>query len=136
MSRVNMADPAANPQLISGLYDVENKAWRWTAKRFVVTFPTPAEVNGATLTLHLFISENQIKSLGPMTLDADVNGSILQSETFSAPGVYTYSQPVPPTVLKSNIIPVVFYLNKAVPPTGPETRELGVVVNDVELKSY
>lgn len=131
-----MSDPAANPQLISGFYDVENNAWRWTAKRFVMTFPTPANVTGAILTLHFFISENQIKSLGPITLDADVNGKVLQAETFSSPGVYTYSKPVPLSVLESNLIPVVFYLNKAAPPTGSETRELGVVVNDVELKPF
>ena len=74
--------------------------------------------------------KDKIQKLGPLTLNADVNGTVLASETFREPGVHTYMRTVPEAAVESNIVPVVFFLDKA---TSPDGRELGLVVNKAQL---
>jgi hypothetical protein len=130
-----MADPMVAKQLLAGFYDAEANAWRWTARRFVVTFPQPAnaETKGAILQLQIFIPGSQIDKLGPLTLIADVDEHELKPEIFSAGGQYTFSREVPPEALKSNLIPVIFSLDKAVAPSASDGRELGAVVSMASL---
>jgi len=134
-SRVAMGDPDITQQLVSGFYDLEGNSWRWTARQFVVTFPgcTQSDAHKQhVLKLDVFVPEGQIKQLGPLTLTADVNGSMLEGETFREPGVHSYVRTVPELALESNILPVVFFLDKATP-ASPGSRELGLVVNDAQL---
>lgn len=135
-SRVVMNDPDISKQLVSGFYGLEGNSWRWTARQFVVTFPGFREVDMRrqhSLRLSVFVPEGQIKQLGSLTLNADVNGTVLTSETFREPGVHTYMRSIPQGALESNIIPVVFFLDKATAPGPAEGRELGLVVNDAQL---
>jgi hypothetical protein len=126
-----MADLKATKQLVAGFYDVEANAWRWTARKFVVSFPQPANANrkGAKLELVLYIPESEIAKLGPMTLSANVDEHPLAPQTFSAGGQYTFARDVPPDALRSNLVPVIFTLDKAVPPSAEDVRELGAVVS-------
>ena len=136
-SAVNVADPATTIQLIAGFHGLEGNSWRWTARKFAVTLQPPigAEEVGAKLRLNLYIPDEQIKKLGPMTLTAEVNYHSLDPQTFSKSGAYEYTRDVPPDALRSNIIPVVFAVDKASPPSAAEARELGVVVTSVSLQS-
>lgn len=130
-----MADPKTASQLVSGFYDVEANAWRWTARRFVVSFPPPAngEEKGGKLELRLFIPDTQIKALGPLTLTVEVNEKRLEPETFSKEGQYTYTRDVPASALHSNLIPVLFSFDKALHAGSIEGRELGAVVSMAAL---
>jgi hypothetical protein len=130
-----MADPKVGKQLLAGFYDIEANSWRWTARRFVVTFPQPAksENKGAILELQLFIPGSQIDKLGPMTLIADVDEHELKPETFKAGGQYTFSREVPPEALREKLIPVIFSLDKAAAPSTADGRELGAIVSMVAL---
>ncbi|MCU1258008.1 MAG: hypothetical protein JWO80_893 [Bryobacterales bacterium] len=132
-----MADPAAARQLIAGFYGLESNSWRWTAKTFVVTLQPPpgADKRGAVLRLRIFIPEGQFQKLGPMTLSADVDDDTLEPETFSAAGNYTYLRDVPPSVLLTNLVPVIFTLDKAAPPSIDDGRELGAVVTEIALQN-
>ena len=132
-SRLKMSDPETGKQLVSGFYALEGNSWRWTARRFVVMFPgcRGADIHRPhSLTLSVFVPAGQIQQLGPLTLNADVNGTVLAGETFREPGVHTYMRSVPEVALESNIVPVVFFLDKA---TSPDGRELGLVVNNAQL---
>ncbi len=132
---VGMADPEVTNQLISGFYSLEENKWRWTAREFCITFPGATEKKIHTLTLQLFIPDTQIQKMGHVTLAADVNGSILEPETFHEGGMHTYRRVVPEPALETNIVPVVFFLDKAAPQAAGETRELGVVVTGAKLEA-
>ncbi len=134
-STIVMANPTTADQLLSGFYDLENNAWRWTARKFSVALETPPDAaqKGATLLLQLYVPDAQSKKLGPMTLSAQINDAHLAPQTYAGSGRFTYSREVPSSVLQQQMIPVSFSFDKATPPSGAEARELGVVVTSVEL---
>jgi hypothetical protein len=135
-SMVNMADPSTATQLVSGFHAVENGAWRWTMRKFSVLLKTPpgAETRGGTLRFRLFISDDQINRLGPITLSADVDGHPLEPQTFAKPGDYVYSRPVAAEVLKAPTVRVNFSLDKDREPDNVDGRQLGVVASLIGLQ--
>jgi hypothetical protein len=135
-SMVNMADPSTANQLVSGFHAVENGAWRWTMRKFSVVLKPPqgSDTNGAMLRFRLFISDDQINRLGPITLSADVDGHQLDPQTFAKPGDYAYSRPVPAGALKASSVKVNFSLDKAREPDNVDGRQLGVVASLIGLQ--
>ena len=135
-SMINVADPSTATQLVSGFHAVEQNSWRWTMKKFsvVVKPPQGSDQKGATLRLKIFVPDDQINRLGPITLSCDVNGTQLEPETFSKPGDTMYSRPVPPEALKGSSVKINFALDKARQPDGVDGRELGVVASLVGLQ--
>ena len=135
-SMVNMADPSTATQLVSGFHAVEAGAWRWTMRKFSVVLKPPqgSDQSGATLRFRVFISDDQINRLGPITLSADVDGHQLEPQTFSKPGDYAYSRPVPAEALKVPSVKVNFSLDKAREPDSVDGRQLGVVASLIGLQ--
>src|SRR5512142_615831 len=86
---VLMNDPRAAGQLLSGFYDIEDGAWRWTSQQFTVEIATPigAAGTGATLVLNYTVPPVVIQKNGSVTLSASVGGTPLAPpETVSTPG--------------------------------------------------
>jgi hypothetical protein len=137
VSSIDIADPATARQLITGFYDLEANAWRWTARSFSIALrrPAGAEPDGARLTLHLAIPETQIGNLGPMTLSAEINGHALEPERFSSPGDLKYVREVPADDLSSALTLVTFTLDKSRTPSGEDDRDLGVIVKAVLIEN-
>src|SRR3954470_23769746 len=56
-SALNMGDPKVEPQLVTGFYGVEARAWRWAARQFTVSLRPPfgAVQKGAKLTVKLTV---------------------------------------------------------------------------------
>jgi len=135
VSLLNVADPHADFQLTRGFWNVENGAWRWTMRNFTVMLRPPARaaLNGATLELHFSIPEVMFNKVGAMTLDAHLNGSDLGSETYPHAGEFTYRRDVPAALLGGNTVAVDFSVDKGLPPTGQDTRELALVVTTIGL---
>ena len=135
-SMVSMADPTTATQLASGFHAVENGAWRWTMKKFSVVLKPPmgSDQTGATLRFKLFISDDQINRLGPITVSAEINGTQLDPQTFDKPGDTVYSRPVPADALKSPSVKVNFALDKAREPDNVDGRQLGVVASVIGLQ--
>lgn len=136
-SKIDISDTATSNQLLSGFWWLESGSWRWTARRFSAALKPPddSEARGATLYLHLFVSESQIELLGPMTLEATVDGHQLQPETFSKSGTYTYARALPKELLATSILPVTFSFDKALTPKNADGRELAAVVTGIELQT-
>jgi hypothetical protein len=134
-SFVQMNDPKAAAQLVSGFHGIESNAWRWTAKNFVVALRPPAggAQKGAVLQLHLTVPQPTIQALGSVTLSASAGGAGLAPETYSQTGRYTYQRDVPAGALGGNPVRVEFHLDKAMPPGSPDIRELGIIVSGVGL---
>jgi len=132
---VHVADPRAATQLLSGFYGVEQNSWRWTAGKFSVVLrpPRTAVAKGATLQLKFSVPEVVIVKLKAMSLSASVNGTPLSPESYTQPGEFTYTRDVPANLLVGESAKVDFSLDKTMPPSGGDQRELGVVVTTVGL---
>lgn len=136
-SAVSMGDPKAESQLVTGLYGVEAGAWRWTAKQFTVVLRTPngSQAKGAKLLLKLTVPPVVIEKLKTVSLSATANGNSLPPETYTQPGDYVYTRDVPASALTGESVKVDFQLDKAIPPSGGDLRELGVIVLNASLES-
>jgi len=135
VSVINVADPRAAVQLTSGFYDLENDSWRWTAKSFTVTLRPPASAskNGATLQLKFTIPDVMFNRVGAMTLDGRINGLDLGAQTYSQAGDCTYTRDVPAAALLGDTVPIDFHVDKGLPPSEQDPRELAVIVTTVGL---
>ena len=135
-SIVHTSDPKAASQLASGFYDVENNSWRWTQQNFSVVLRPPASAaqRGATLNFKFAVPEVVISKLKDLTLTASINGNALPSETYKAPGEFSYSKDVPPALLTGESVRVDFKLDKAIAPSESDLRQLGVVAHTVGLE--
>jgi len=134
---VNMADPSTSAQLLSGFHGVEQGAWRWTMKRFSVVLKPPvgADQKGATLRLKMFLSDDQVARLAPLTITADIDGQALEPQTFTKAGDQVYSQPVGAELMKASSVKVNFSLDKAREPDNVDGRQLGVVASVIGLQT-
>jgi hypothetical protein len=130
---VATADPQVARQLVAGFYGVEQNSWRWTTGRFSVLLrpPLSAATKGATLQLKFAIPEAAMNRHKAVALSAYVNGTPLPPETYTQAGQFTFSRDVPAGLLASDVTRVDFSVDKTLPPTPADKRELGVVVSMV-----
>ncbi|MBI2679970.1 MAG: hypothetical protein HYX25_03055 [Candidatus Solibacter usitatus] len=130
---VRVADPATASQLLSGFYEVEHDAWRWTAGRFSVRLRPPREAarKGATLQLKCSVPEIAIAKLKTISLGATLNGTALGRETYRQAGEFTYSREVAARLLTQEPAQVDFSLDKVLPAAPGDKRTLGIIVISV-----
>jgi hypothetical protein len=135
VSALKMGDPKVETQLIGGFYGIEGGAWRWTAHQFTAVLKTPfgASQRGGTLELNLTVPGVIIEKLKTVSLAASIDGKPLPPETYTQPGPYSYKRDIPANWLSGESVKVEFQLDKAMPPTGAERRELGIVANALSL---
>ena len=132
-SVIATADPHAATQLAGGFYGVEQNSWRWTAGRFSVLLrpPRTATSNGAVLQLKFALPDVVIAKLKAVSLSAYVNGTALAPESYTQAGQFVYSRDVPANLLTGDVARIDFSLDKTMPPSAADRRELGVVVSMV-----
>ena len=132
---VHLGDPRAAGQVVSGFYDIEENAWRWTGKQFVVELGTPigATGRGAALEFYFTIPPVVIEKNPSITLSASVDGNLLPPETYTKPGEYVYRRDVPAGLMNAETVRVTFELDKTMTPGGADTRALGVIATKVGL---
>ena len=136
-SVLNMGDPKVEPQLIKGFHGVEAAAWRWTEKQFTVALRPPfgSGQKGAKLSVKLTIPPVTIEKLKNVSLSASAQGSALPPETYTTPGDYFYVRDIPASLLSGDSLRVDFQLDKAIPPSAADIRELGIIVLNIGLES-
>jgi hypothetical protein len=130
-----MGDPRAAVQLTRGFHGLENQSWRWTMKDFTATLRPPARAaaTGASLQLKFTIPDVMFNRVGPMTISARVNGLDLGPQTYSQTGDFNYTRDVPATALSGDAVSVDFHVDKGLPPSDQDTRELAIIVTAVGL---
>jgi hypothetical protein len=135
-STVHMGDPKAAVQLAAGFYEIESNAWRWTMRQFSVNLrPPPGSAQkGAVLTLNLTVPAAVLQTRKTISLSASAGGQKLRAETWSKPGEYLYQCEIPAALLNGDAVRVDFELDRAMPPSARDARELGVVVSRVGLE--
>ena len=136
-SLIHVADPLVASQLLSGWHQVEQNAWRWTARNFAAVLrPPPGSGNlGATLQFRLAVPDAVIKQLKFVTLSGSVPGLRLSPETYRQPGEAVYARDIPPGILSGDSVRVDFALDKAIPPSQGDGRELGVIAFSLGLET-
>ena len=136
-SVLNMGDPKVESQLVTGFHGIEASAWRWTEKQFTVALRTPfgASQKGAKLTVKLTVPPVTIEKLKSISLSATAGGNALPPETYTKPGDYLYVRDVPASVFSGDTVRIDFQLDKAMPPSGADQRELGIIVLNIGLES-
>ena len=135
-SVLQVADPRAAVQLLSGFHTVENDAWRWTQGKFAVSLRIPdgAAQKTTVLELKFVLPQVILDKLKSVTLTATAGGVALPSESYVKAGDYTFRREVPPSVLKGEALTIEFALDKAYPPSPQDQRELGLIVSSVGLQ--
>jgi hypothetical protein len=130
---IRVADSRATTRLVKGFYETDNPYWRWTAREFsiILNAPKGAAQNGAVLVLRYAIVEGVLARLKTLDLSIAVDGIALPRQHYDKPGQFTLRLDVPAEALQYDPVRVDFTLDKALPPSGREVRELGMIVSDV-----
>jgi hypothetical protein len=120
---------------LTGFYPPEEGGFRWTKREFSARlgFSLPG-ASGARLVLRLYIPENVIQKLGPMTLTARIGNHALAPETWSQAGSHIYRRDLDAALVAADPIQVDFALDKSLPPRGSDARELGIIVREISLE--
>jgi hypothetical protein len=135
VSVVNAGDQRKSMQLVRGFHGVENDSWRWTMKTFTVTLRPPAgsAQNGARLEMKFTIPEVMYNRVGDMTVTAKVNGVDLGPEKYTKVGDVVYARDVPASALGGDAVTFDFSVDKGIPPSDQDLRELAVIFTSVGL---
>jgi len=135
-STVLVADPRFSVQLVKGFHEVESGAWRWTMGRFAVNLqpPVSAATKGALLVMKFTIPEIIIKTNKDVTINATVNGERLAPVSYGKVGDYLMKLNVPAKALNGDAVRCEFVLDKTLPPSTADQRELGVIVASIGLQ--
>jgi hypothetical protein len=120
---MNAAEAAS--QIISGLYDLENGAWRWMAASAVVLLKSPPEALPveAVFTIPDAAPARHVQLL--------LDGREIAAETYSGPGTYTLKSP--PEMPAGATAAVTLALDRTFSVPG-DHRELGVVVSGIGFR--
>lgn len=134
-SAVHMADPGVTSQLIRGFHELEQNSWRWTAGAFSIAFGPPADSRkrGGHLVLRCSVPEALISRVGNVTLTARLDGKTLGTLLWKQAGEYTFTAPIPASLLQNEIVTIDFSLNPFLKAGQAETRELGLIVSSAEI---
>lgn len=134
-STVATADNAAAGRL-EGFHQIENGGWRWTKKQFSITIdlPDPAGQTQGRLNMRLYVPDSSIQKLGAITLTARVGNHPLAPETFGRGGQFSMVRDLDVAWIKAGPNRIDFILDKALPPTASDGRELGIVVVSASLE--
>lgn len=122
-------DASVAGQLISGFYDLESGAWRWTMPRFAIRFRVPAGARekGAVLRADLVLPAVLFDSTGPVTLAVSVAGQRLDAQTMTRAGNHSLAWRIPAGEMVAETVTLDFSLDKSVPPGAVDPRVLGLI---------
>jgi hypothetical protein len=131
-SSQDSAQKSIAPEKLDGLHPPETGGWRWTKRQFAVTF---GGSGAARLILQVYVPDASIQKLGQLTLTARLGDHNLAPQTFHQPGQYSFERDIPAGWMKSSGNRFDFSLDKAIPPSAADVRELGIIVASVALET-
>jgi hypothetical protein len=132
---VNVADPRLSVQLLRGFYDIEQRAWRWTAPEFAVALRPPAQ-KPVTVFLDYVVPEIFLeRTQGGATLSIKVKGQTLAPETINKAGNARLERAIPDELAAGEDLTVEFSLDKFIAGTASDERQLGLIVSGVGLRT-
>ncbi len=81
LSWLEMRSPAIDPQIVSGVYSVEEGQWRWSSPRAVLLLKPPA--SAAPVRVNLYLPE----AAPGRKVTIELNGSMIDQRTLPGPGM-------------------------------------------------
>jgi hypothetical protein len=102
--------------------------WRWTEQSFGLTIS--GEPTARKLNLDLYVPPLLTGRLGMITLTASFEGMALKKQSYTKPGPQSFEISLPRQVGDRQID---FTLDKCLPPSEEDPRELGVIVSNMSL---
>jgi hypothetical protein len=120
-----MSAPEASGQIVSGLYALEDGAWRWMSGSAVVLLksPTQALPIEAVFTIPDPAPARHVELL--------LDGRVVASQTYSAPGAYTLKSPPQSPAGPTATVTLTIDHTFSVP---GDHRELGVIVSSIGFR--
>lgn len=133
---IRAADPRVANQFVSGVFAIEQGAWRWAAPEFSVKLrpPLTAKEKGALLKLNFTFPHVVFEKTGPLTISSRIGMDIFDPQTFTSPGNKVYTADVPARMLSSDIIQVDFQVDKFME-DGADKRRLSILVSTVGFET-
>ncbi|QOY85394.1 class I SAM-dependent methyltransferase [Paludibaculum fermentans] len=125
----------ANVELLSGWHPAEERGWRWTQREFSALATVTAEP-GSTFQLQVqfFLSGDVIRVMGPITLRCRADGRPLEPMLYPEPGDMVYRAILPALPSGAPVL-LQFSLDKAIPPSEMDARELGIIVQSIDVSA-
>jgi|RhiMethySRZTD1v2_1073278.scaffolds.fasta_scaffold04075_14 hypothetical protein len=135
-SSLSMANPSSSQQLVAGFYAIEDSAWRWTAKRFVAKLAAPANAGtgGATLRFKFALPEVALKEYEKLGISCSAGSVQIPVQYFDTAGQHEFKAAIPPTAFQGSAVDLTFTLDKSLPPSSTDKRELGVIALQLALE--
>jgi tRNA (mo5U34)-methyltransferase len=127
MIRSKLADAWLDADLDGGWHAMENDSWRWTERVFTVRLKRTVSAT-PTLRFRFTLPDAIVRKIGPVRIQAAVDGSCLAGCEYASSGEHTYTQPIPATAVTNDSVSIRFELDKALQPAEADGRELGVQV--------
>lgn len=118
-SWIEMRLAAADAQIVSGVYQVENGQWRWSSPRAVLLLkapPTPVPVR-----VNLYLPE----AAPGRQLTVTLNGEVIDSRTLSGPGMHEIV--TGPRTVSTETATLAISIDRGFTPPG-DSRELGFIL--------
>lgn len=133
---LHVSDPRAAKQFTRGFFTLDPSD-RWTRREFAAILKPPpkAQRRGAVLRLRFGVPEKSITQLHSIELSALVNGTPLPPEKYTRAGMFDYVRDVPAAAFPDGNATVDFLLDKVLPASGSERRDLGVIVDTIGFEA-
>jgi hypothetical protein len=122
LSLLPMGAPAADSQILEGIYSNEGAGWRWMSGEGAVLLKSPR--TKATFEVKLYIAD----AAPARTVRISVLGGPEVARTFPGPGSYTMTVPVDATDLAAVTVTIRVDRTFVAPGDG---RKLGIILNEV-----
>jgi tRNA (mo5U34)-methyltransferase len=134
LARSRSIEPITRGRLLKGWHALEPDGWRWTERKFSVSFQNQPVSRSRRLELRFHVPEAILASRNPVRLCAVANGTSLPPVQYREAGSQVYSAEVPAEVCASGRVDVEFEVDRAVESSGADQRELALIVTSVELR--
>jgi hypothetical protein len=91
---VDMSDPDVSLHVVKDIYGPSDPSWRWTAQNPTVQLLLLSTAN-LKFNADFSIWDEGFKSTGPLEIEYQVNGKVLDKVRYATPGVKHFEKPVP-----------------------------------------
>lgn len=119
LSWLEMRSPAIDPQIVSGVYSVEEGQWRWSSPRAVLLLKPPT--SAAPVRVNLYLPE----AAPGRKVTIELNGSIIDQRKLPGPGMAEIiTAPQPPSAPAATLV---VSIDRGFSPPG-DGRTLGFIL--------
>ncbi len=120
LSFLPMNDPAAESQIISGVYQLESNSWRWAGRNAVILLKTPPHPALLQATFRI------VDSAPGRRIRLLLDGALLADQTYTAGGLYTLRSPQSVSSPHSSATATIS-IDRTFQPSG-DNRDLGFIL--------